>query len=86
MEATSLKITCPGEPDMAGSWDKDDIETEILEVTGRPAAAGEWIDWVLFHDDVDDYFSDKVRDAVAMPEFRKGTFVIGGVQFDFEKK
>lgn len=87
MEATSLKIACPGEPDMEGTWKKEDIDQEILEVTGEPPKSSNyWIDWVMFHCDVDDYFSDEIINVVMMPEFRHGTFVINGVRFTFEKK
>lgn len=80
----TLKITCPEEPDMEGAYDKEEIEEDMREMMQTPQG-NDWIEWVMFHCDVDDYFTDKIIEMVCMPEFKSGTFIINGVEFKIEK-
>ena len=45
----------------------------------------DWIEWVMYHCDVDDYFSSKIVEIVSMPEFKRGTFEIKGIEVTFER-
>ena len=86
MEKTEhLKITCPEEPDMEGTFDREEIEDEIREMTNTEPSGNDWIDWVMSHCDIDGYFSQDIINVVCMPEFVKGTFSIKGVEFTIEK-
>ena len=82
---TALEIICPKEPDMEGEFNKKDTEEEMREILEREPEENEWIEWVMFHDDVDSYFTDEIVNVVQMPEFRSGTFTINGVDFTIEK-
>ena len=84
MECTELTIICPDEPDMENTFEKDEIEKDMREMMQTPQGT-DWIEWVMFHDDVDDYFNDKIVEIVSMPEFKEGTFVLNGVEFTFKK-
>ena len=80
-----LKITCPKEPDMEGTYDREEFEDEIREMTSAEPSGNDWIEWVMMHCDVDAYFSTSIINVVCMPEFIKGTFNIEGVEFTIEK-
>lgn len=81
----TLEIICPKEPDMEGEWDRKEIEDEIREIFERAPEENEWIEWIMSHDDVGDYFSQKIIDVVCMPEFKSGTFAVDGVDFTIIK-
>lgn len=83
---TTLEIVCPNVEDMAGEWDKNEIEEEIREILERdPKTGHEWIEWVMNHDDIGDFFTQQIIDIVCMPEFRKGTFILDGEEFTIIK-
>ena len=83
---TTLEIICPNVEDMAGEWDKNEIEEEIREILERdPKTGHEWIEWVMRHDDIGDFFTEQIIGIVCMPEFRKGTFILDGEEFTIIK-
>ena len=82
---TTLEIVCPTIEDMAGEWDKKETEEEMRELLGREPKENEWIEWIMFHDDVGDFFTQKIVDIVCMPEFRRGTFILDGEEFTIIK-
>lgn len=46
---THLKINSTN-PDLEGTWLKDDVEDEIKDILGRgPTSETEWISWVFDH-------------------------------------
>ena len=46
---TKLRIHCPTDIDLCGSWTKEETEQEMAELTGREPESGEWINWILDH-------------------------------------
>ena len=85
MECTELTIICPDEPDMENTFEKEEIEADMHDMGNPPTGENDWIEWVMFHNDVDDYFNNKIVEIVSMPDFKKGTFVLNGVEFTFKK-
>lgn len=82
---TTFEIVCPDEPDMENIFDKEEMEADMRDVGNPPTGENDWIEWVMFHDDIDNYFNDTLVKIVSMPEFKSGTFVIHGVEFTFKK-
>lgn len=83
---TTLEIVCPAVEEMAGEWNKAETEDEMREIIERdPETDYEWIEWILAHNDIDNYFTQKIVNIVCMPEFRQGTFVLNGDEFTIIK-
>ena len=49
------------DPDICGSWRKDDVEAEMREIGMCVGAADDWIEYILSHFD----FSDDIINAIA---------------------
>lgn len=46
---TKLRIYCPTDEDLCGSWNKDETEQEMAELTGQKPEGDDWIWWILDH-------------------------------------
>ena len=45
---TRLRIHCPTDVDLCGSWSKDETEQEMAELDQKPEG-DDWIWWILDH-------------------------------------
>lgn len=45
---TQLRIHCPTDVDLCGSWTKDETEREMMELGQKPEG-DDWVWWILDH-------------------------------------
>ena len=46
---TKLRIHCASDVDLCGSWNKDETEQEMAELTGQGPDGDDWVYWILDH-------------------------------------